>query len=64
MYKFSTDTYTLKREILAFSNKIIKNFVRNKRKFMAGMNYGILASDYAMISFIINIYDMSLFYFK
>ena len=50
MHKFTTDTYTLKREILSFSNKISKNLFRNKRKFIADMNYGILASNSPLLS--------------
>lgn len=50
MYKFTTNTYTLKREILSFSNKISKNLFKTQRKFMAYMNYGILASNSSLLT--------------
>ena len=44
MVYFTTNTYTLKREILNFSNKISKQLSKPERKFTADMTYGMLAA--------------------
>ena len=40
----TSNTYTLKREILTFSNKISRHLSKPDRKFTADMTYGMLAS--------------------
>ena len=40
----TTNTYSLKREILSFSNKISRRLSKPDRKFSADMTYGMLAS--------------------
>jgi hypothetical protein len=41
MLNSTTNTYTLKREILTFSQKISKSLSKPDRKFNADMTYGI-----------------------
>ena len=43
-------TYQMKREILFFSNKISKKLPKPERKFMADMNYGLLASQSCLLT--------------
>ena len=50
MAKFTSNTYQMKREILTFSNKIFKHLSKPERKFMADMNYGILASGSCLLT--------------
>lgn len=45
MVNFTSKTYQMKREILNFSNKISRMLPKPERKFIADMNYGILASN-------------------
>ena len=47
---FTSNTYKMKREILTFSNKISKNLSKPERKFMADMNYGMLASGSCLLT--------------
>jgi hypothetical protein len=42
MLNSTTNTYTLKREILTFSNKISKHLSKPDKKFSAEMTYGML----------------------
>ncbi len=44
MLNSTTNTYTLKREILTFSNKISKHLSKPDKKFSAEMTYGMLVS--------------------
>ena len=46
MTYLTSNTYQIKREILTFSNK----FSKSERKFMAGMTYGILASQSCLLT--------------
>ena len=46
MANSTTNTYTLKREILFFLNKISRKRSKPDIKFAAYMTYGMLASDY------------------
>ncbi len=46
----TSNTYTLKREILNFSNKISRRLSRPERKFTADMVYGILASGSCLLT--------------
>ena len=50
MVNFTSNTYQMKREILSFSNKISKNLPKPEKKFMADMNYGILASGSCLLT--------------
>ncbi len=50
MANSTTNTYTLKREILSFSNKISKELSKPDRKFIADMTYGILASGSCLLT--------------
>ena len=44
MVYFTTNTYTLKRKILTFTNKISKRLSKPERKFTADITYDILDS--------------------
>ena len=46
----TSNTYTLKREILTFSNKISRYLTKPDRKFAADMTYGILASGSCVLT--------------
>ncbi len=50
MAYFTTDTYTMKREILTFSNIFSKGLSRPQKKFTADMSYGMLASSSCLLS--------------
>lgn len=50
MVHFTSNTYQMKREILSFSNKISKNLPRPEQKFIADMNYGMLASGSCLLT--------------
>ena len=50
MSNFTTNTYTLKREILNFSNKISKELPKPDRKFIADISYGMLASNSCLLT--------------
>ena len=54
MVNFTSNTYQLKQEILSFSNKISKNLTKPERKFVADMNYGILASGSCLLTDIVD----------
>lgn len=54
MSHFTTNTYTLKREILFFSNKISHTLQKPQRKFIADMNYGMLASKSCLLTDIVD----------
>ena len=54
MVNFTSNTYQMKREILSSSNKISKNLPKPERKFMADMNYGILASGSCLLTDIVD----------
>ena len=53
MVNFTSNTYQMKREILSFSNKISRNLPKSERKFIADMNYGILASGSCLLTDIV-----------
>lgn len=44
----------MKREILSISNKISRNLSKPERKFMADMNYGMLASGSCLLTDIVD----------
>lgn len=50
MSKFTTNTYTMKREIINFSNQISLSSSRPNQKFSADMIYGILASNSCLLT--------------
>lgn len=50
MLNSTTNTYTLQREILTFSNKISKYLTKPDRKFTADMTYGMLASGRCLLT--------------
>ena len=54
MVDFTSNTYQMKREILSFSNKISRNLPKPERKFIADMNYGILASGSCLLTDIVD----------
>ena len=54
MVNFTSNTYQIKREILSFSNKISRKLPKPERKFMADMNYGILASGSCLLTDIVD----------
>ena len=54
MVNFTSNTYQTKREILSFSNKISKKLPKTERKFVADMNYGILASGSCLLTDIVD----------
>ncbi|MDW2796758.1 transposase [Clostridium boliviensis] len=54
MVHFTSNTYTLKREILNFSNKISRNLSKPNRKFTADMTYGMLAAKSCLLTDIVD----------
>ncbi|MBD5530271.1 MAG: hypothetical protein HDR02_17980, partial [Lachnospiraceae bacterium] len=50
----TTNTYSLKREILSFSNKISFKLSKPERKFNADMTYGILAAQSCLLTDIVD----------
>ena len=50
MYDFITETYTAKRELLTYAEKISDGFSRPDKKFVSDMIYGILASGSIILS--------------
>lgn len=50
MANFTSNTYTLKRKILSFTNKISKNLSKPDRKFTAEITYGMLASRSCLLT--------------
>lgn len=54
MAYFTTNTYTLKREILTFSKKISKHLSKPDRKFTADMTYGMLAAGSCLLTDIVD----------
>ncbi len=55
MANFTTNTYTLKREILSFSNKISRKLSKPDRKFTADMTYGMLASNCCLLTDVVSL---------
>ena len=53
MVNFTSNTYQMKREILSFSNKISRKLSKPEHKFLADMNYGILASGSCLLTDIV-----------
>lgn len=54
MTNFTTKTYTLKREILSFSNKVSRKLSKPERKFTADITYGMLASGSCLLTDVVD----------
>lgn len=54
MINSTTTTYTLKREILTFSNKISRQLSKPDKKFTADMTYGMLSSGSCLLTDIVD----------
>ena len=54
MLNSTSITYQMKREILSFSNKIFRKLSKPDRRFIADMNYGILASGICLLTDIVD----------
>ena len=54
MLNSTSNTYTLKREILTFSNKISRYLPKPDRKFTADMTYGMLASGSCLLTDVVD----------
>lgn len=54
MAYFTTNAYSLKREILNFTNKISKKLSKPDRKFTADMTYGMLASGSCLLTDVVD----------
>ena len=54
MANFTANTYTLKREILNFSNKISQSLARPDKKFTADITYGMLASGSCLLTDVVD----------
>ena len=50
MYDFITETYTAKRELLTYAEKLSDRFSRPDQKFVSDMVYGIIASSSVILS--------------
>ena len=50
MSNFTSNTYTLKRKILTFTNKISRNLSKPEKKFTADITYGMLASGSCLLT--------------
>ena len=56
MVNCTSKTYQMKREILTFSNKISRKLPKPEKKFIADMNYGILASKVVSLQTLLTSY--------
>ena len=54
MANFTSNTYTLKRKILTFTNKISKQLLKPERKFTADITYGMLASGSCLLTDVVD----------
>lgn len=54
MVHFTSNTYTLKRKILTFTNKISKQLSKPERKFTADITYGMLASRSCLLTDVVD----------
>lgn len=50
MTNFTSNTYTLKRKILTFTNKIPNRLPKPERKFVADITYGMLAGGSCLLT--------------
>ena len=54
MVYFTSNTYTLKRKILTFTNKISKRLSKPKRRFTADISYGMLAAGSCLLTDVVD----------
>ncbi|MGL5254557.1 MAG: transposase [Brevinema sp.] len=54
MTNFTSNTYTLKRKILNFTNKISKRLSKPEKKFVADITYGMLASGSCLLTDVVD----------
>ena len=54
MVHFTSNTYTLKRKILTFTNKISKQLSKPERKFTADITYGMLAAGSCLLTDVVD----------
>ena len=54
MAHFTSNTYTLKRKILTFSNKVSKHLSKPEKKFAADITYGMLASGSCLLTDVVD----------
>lgn len=54
MAYFTSNTYQMKREILTFSNKFSRRLPKPQQKFIADINYGMLASGSCLLTDIVD----------
>lgn len=54
MTNFTSNTYTLKRKILTFTNKISRPLSKPERKFTADISYGMLAAKSCLLTDVVD----------
>ena len=54
MAYFTSNTSTLKRKILTFTNKISKHLSKPEKKFAADITYGMLASGSCLLTDVVD----------
>ncbi len=54
MAYFTSNTYSLKRKILTFTNKISKHLSKPEKKFVADITYGMLASGSCLLTDVVD----------
>lgn len=54
MTNFTSNTYTLKRKILTFTNKISRQLSKPERKFTADITYGMLAAKSCLLTDVVD----------
>ncbi len=54
MAYFTSNTYTLKRKILTYTNKISKHLPKPEKKFAADITYGMLASGSCLLTDVVD----------
>ena len=54
MTNFTSNTYSLKRKILTFTNKISKHLSKPEKKFVADITYGMLASRSCLLTDVVD----------
>ena len=54
MANFTSNTYTLKRKILTFTNKISRHLSKPDKKFTADITYGMLASGSCLLTDVVD----------
>ena len=54
MANFTSNTYTLKRKILTFTNKISRSLFKPERKFTADITYGMLTAKSCLLTDVVD----------